>query len=365
MSGGGSSYRLLTRTDFAGQVLLGAVPLPAGSYSVQAQFGGTISVPGATLDLDNPRYAAASDSAALTIVAPADTIPPDTTITGQPTNPTTSATATFSFTGTDNLGPDGLSFECHLSPATSFAACSSEQTYNGLATGSYTFTVRAKDAAGNVDGTPASYTWRVQVAQPAKVSPVLECVIDRGANSNPRYIARFGYNNPNSFNVSLPVGNDNRFTPTPQNRGQTTTFLPARQRFTFDVAFHSGTLVWTLNGKTSTASPNSTKCSPPTGSGPTASDSGATNVTSTAATLNALVRAGGLQTTVTFQWGMQTGVLTNAVTALPSGFSGTTDISVQGPLSGLRPNTTYYYRIVAVNARGVVVSIQQSFKTQP
>ena len=47
-----------------------------------------------------------------------------------------------------------------------FAVCTSSQGYTGLSDGSHTFQVRAIDAAGNVDQTPASFTWTVDTAGP-------------------------------------------------------------------------------------------------------------------------------------------------------------------------------------------------------
>jgi hypothetical protein len=99
-------------------------------------------------------------------LAAADTTPPDTTITANPPNPSNSSSASFSFTGTDNITPSGsLTFECKLDGG-SFAACTSPQNYTGLADGSHTFQVRAKDAANLVDATPASYTWMVDTGAP-------------------------------------------------------------------------------------------------------------------------------------------------------------------------------------------------------
>ena len=98
-----------------------------------------------------------------------------------------------------------------------------------------------------------------------KLSPVLECVVDLGAtstNTAGRYVAIFGYNNPNSESMKIEVGSNNKFTPAPQQRGQPEEFQPGRQQSVFKVEFSGGNLVWTLNGKTSTASPNSARCSP-------------------------------------------------------------------------------------------------------
>jgi hypothetical protein len=101
---------------------------------------------------------------------------------------------------------------------------------------------------------------------PQPVGPVLECVVDRGAGwSNPatRYLARFGYNNSNSFAIAITVGTNNRFSPNPQNRGQPGVFLGGRQRFVFEVPFSGSNLVWTLSGRTATASSNpAQRCSP-------------------------------------------------------------------------------------------------------
>jgi PKD repeat protein len=95
-----------------------------------------------------------------------DTASPDTTITTFPSNPSDVASATFAFTGTDNATPSGsLTFDCKLD-AGAWEVCTSPTAYSGLANGSHTFLVRAVDAAGNMDATPASYTWTVAVNQP-------------------------------------------------------------------------------------------------------------------------------------------------------------------------------------------------------
>ena len=89
------------------------------------------------------------------VVAP-DTTQPDTTITDGPPASTTATGATFSFTSTKSPA----TFECKLD-AGSFAACTTPKAYSGLAVGSHTFSVRAKDGAGNQDPTPAARAWTI------------------------------------------------------------------------------------------------------------------------------------------------------------------------------------------------------------
>jgi hypothetical protein len=86
---------------------------------------------------------------------PTDTTPPDTTIVSGPPISTSASGASFTFTATEPA-----TFECSLDSAT-FASCASPQSYTGLALGSHTFRVRATDTAGNVDQTPAAYTWTI------------------------------------------------------------------------------------------------------------------------------------------------------------------------------------------------------------
>jgi hypothetical protein len=85
-----------------------------------------------------------------------DTTPPGTSITAAPPAVSISRSASFSFTATEA----GSSFACRLD-ASAFAPCVSPQSYSGLGLGTHSFQVRATDAAGNTDPTPASYTWTV------------------------------------------------------------------------------------------------------------------------------------------------------------------------------------------------------------
>jgi hypothetical protein len=90
-----------------------------------------------------------------------DLTPPETSISSGPTSPTNQTSATFAFTATET----GSTFECRLDGG-AFAPCSSPDSYSGLVAGAHTFQVRAIDPAGNVDPTPASYAWTIDLAAP-------------------------------------------------------------------------------------------------------------------------------------------------------------------------------------------------------
>jgi uncharacterized protein (TIGR03382 family) len=89
-----------------------------------------------------------------------DLVAPDTTILTTPPNPS-SPTGEFTFTSSES-GEQIITFECRVDSA-AFASCPADYTTEPLGEGSHTFYVRARDAAGNVDATPASYTWVVHV----------------------------------------------------------------------------------------------------------------------------------------------------------------------------------------------------------
>ncbi|MGY4543303.1 myo-inositol-hexaphosphate 3-phosphohydrolase [Arthrobacter sp. UYNi723] len=93
-----------------------------------------------------------------------DTTPPDTSITGGPSGTSGSTSAEFTFTATE---PG--TFECALDGG-AFEGCTSPKTYSDLAVGSHVFAVRATDAAGNVDPTPAERTWVIDTSAPQTVT---------------------------------------------------------------------------------------------------------------------------------------------------------------------------------------------------
>ena len=86
-----------------------------------------------------------------------DTVAPETVIDAGPSGIVTSSDARFEFSAPGT----GVAFECRTD-AGAWAKCNSPHALSGLAHGTHEFEVRATDAAGNVDPTPAARTWRVE-----------------------------------------------------------------------------------------------------------------------------------------------------------------------------------------------------------
>lgn len=85
-----------------------------------------------------------------------DTTPPQTSITSGPSPVSTARTATFRFSANE----PGSWFECSLDGGR-WTPCTSPTSYPALATGAHSFAVRASDPTGNVDATPATWSWRI------------------------------------------------------------------------------------------------------------------------------------------------------------------------------------------------------------
>ena len=95
-----------------------------------------------------------------------DTIAPQTQIDSSPPALTNNAAASFAFRGDDPGGSGVASFECRRD-AEDWSSCTSPRNYSALAEGPHTFEVRAIDAAGNADQTPAASSWSVDTTPPA------------------------------------------------------------------------------------------------------------------------------------------------------------------------------------------------------
>ena len=96
---------------------------------------------------------------------------PDTTIDSSPPAQTVANTASFTFSSTEPFS----TFQCQLDGG-NWGPCPA--TYTGIAVGQHTFSVRAVDALGAIDPTPATYTWTVASAAPKHYPAVADAYVD-------------------------------------------------------------------------------------------------------------------------------------------------------------------------------------------
>ena len=136
----GSPVQTLPATRSGGSWSIAPSALADGAYTAQAE------------QTDAAGNAATSVPRSFSIDATA----PDTAIDSGPSGNTTATTADFGFSSAE----PGATFECRLDTG-AWTVCTSPQSYGGLAVGTHDFAVRALDALGNADGTPATRSWTI------------------------------------------------------------------------------------------------------------------------------------------------------------------------------------------------------------
>ena len=167
---GSFSIAPVTRAARAGRTLLlrrsTTQPIPAGTRSIAIRLDATQPVPDA-------RNTAMADNVKLTLELPAPAVPPEppasgpdttdpvTTIDKGPQAKTEKEKAKLVYSANEPA-----TFECKLKGDSKrlreFRPCGEETVkYKGLDPGKLKFQVRATDAAGNVDETPAKLKWKV------------------------------------------------------------------------------------------------------------------------------------------------------------------------------------------------------------
>ena len=174
-SGGNSVYALRNSTTESGAAGAGGLH---GNGVSQAQSGvaaaalPTSSTPSTSSDFDRDSVPDADDACLSTAGTGADgcgadTSVPEVSLTSGPDNGsiTTFRASDFSFSANETA-----SFFCKLDDAASFEPCSSPQRYTDLADGEHTFSVKAKDAAGN-ESAPLVRTWTVDATPPEITAP--------------------------------------------------------------------------------------------------------------------------------------------------------------------------------------------------
>ena len=98
-------------------------------------------------------------------------------------------------------------------------------------------------------------------------------------------------------------------------------------------------------------------------SSPTVAPQAVTAIGDTGATLHGTVNPNGAATTYQFSWGTTSALGSVSPATAASAGAGTTAVSHSTKLTGLSPDTTYYYAIVATNGYGTTSTPVETFKT--
>ena len=94
---------------------------------------------------------------------------------------------------------------------------------------------------------------------------------------------------------------------------------------------------------------------------PTATTGSPTTTTAKAVTLTGTINPNGAATTYVFQYGTKAAF--GSTTRSISAGSGTATVTAEATIGGLKPGTTYVYRLVAKNAKGSTEGLTRSFTT--
>jgi uncharacterized repeat protein (TIGR01451 family) len=192
------------------------------------------------------------------------------------------------------------------------------------------------------------------------ITPLLDCVATPPAGDTAdagTLTAYFGYQNTGpSFN--LLVGDLNQVFPFgQQDQGQPVTFSPGSFPDAFDLQLEPpiiSSVNWELNGTIVTASADSTPCIAGA-TGP------ASDLTSTSATLTGLINSRDQETSYYFNWGTSTAYGQSTAT---QSTSNTQPQLESESLTGLSPDTTYHYQLIADNSEVSTTGADGTFTTR-
>ncbi|MBC7990886.1 MAG: PxKF domain-containing protein [Luteimonas sp.] len=125
----------------------------------------------------------AGGSSSETVTIKRDATAPETLLSTAPADPNGSPDASFVLEAQAEVS--GLAaYECSLDGA-EFSACNAMQSYQALSDGLHTFAARAIDGAGNVDATPITHAWTIDVDHDA---PLIEPIVTGLLGDNGWYV---------------------------------------------------------------------------------------------------------------------------------------------------------------------------------
>lgn len=279
---------------------------------------------------------------------------PETTIQSGPSGPVIPSGVSFSFSSSET----GSSFECGIDGG-AYAACASPKSYSGLAAGSHNFKVRALDAVGNQDETPAERSFEVVPPPGATTNAAAEVKATSATlkgSVNPKGAAttyQFEYGTTTAYGAKAPA--------TAKSAGSGSEDVEVSEPIGGLV---KGTLyhyrLVATNGAGTTQGEDKTFT---TSTLPVATTEAASGVSAAEATLNATVNPKGAATTYQFEYGPTTAYGSKIPVSAEGIGSGLSGIAVSKQVSGLSEGSTYHYRVVAVNEVGTTYGADKTLVT--
>jgi phosphodiesterase/alkaline phosphatase D-like protein len=247
----------------------------------------------------------------------------------------------------------GASTEPAINSATIVSGKASQPVTANATAGTYTVTASASGAASTVAFTLTNKGLPIikscATTNITGNSATLTCVINPNDNN---VVVAFQYGPTTSYGTPVPG------VPSPISGSTDTTVHADLTGLTPNLTYHWRVLL-TYNGA---VYPDVDRTFKTLAIPPSAVTLPATNVTLTSATLNSKVNANNADTTVSFEYGLDTSY-GSTVSATPSPVSGTTDTPVSANLTDLTPHTLYHYRIKATNSAGTTYGNDETFTT--
>ncbi len=204
-----------------------------------------------------------------------------------------------------------------------------------------------------------SAVWSFTTLRPPPVAPVLSSPSDGSANE-PTTLALAWNASQGAASYHLQVSSSNSFTPMVLDDSAITVTSATVDSLARNVQYH-----WRVRARNDGGwSPFSATWSFRTVAtgGPSAATDVASNIGSTSATVHATVNPNGATLQVQFQYG-PTSAYGDSAAASPPTVSGTTAVAVSSTLQNLAPNSTYHYRIAALDSVGSIYGQDMTFTT--
>ncbi|UGS38528.1 M36 family metallopeptidase [Capillimicrobium parvum] len=243
-----------------------------------------------------------------------------------------------------------------LSAGSGTAAVAENAVLSGLqANKTYHFRIIAISSAGTSVG--ADRTFTTKLAPPTVLTHPASALLSRGAtlngSVNPNGLAttwRFQYGLTTSYGTSTASLSAGSGTAAVAESAAITGLQPS-------TVYHYR-IIGISSAGTSVGADRTFTTGPPA---PIVTTDPASAITATGATLKGTVNANGLATQYRFQYGTTTSY--GLKTTLTDGGSGTTGVARSAAVTGLAPNTTYHFRVIATNSVGTSVGADRSFTT--